>query len=77
MKLLSGRKLNVRFHGTEGSGGQDHGRAGGKDYGAITVAVGYYSRPSVIMDVPPDCFIQAGSGVNGVRLDLAKRRRWN
>jgi 16S rRNA (adenine1518-N6/adenine1519-N6)-dimethyltransferase len=46
---------------------------GGKDYGALTVAVGYYSRPSVIMDVPPDCFIPRPEVESTViRLDLYK-----
>jgi len=48
-------------------------KPGGKDYGALSVSVGYYSRPTVIMDVPPDCFIpQPGVDSTVVRLDLYK-----
>lgn len=32
-------------------------KPGGKDYGALTVAVQYYSVPQKVMDVPPHCFI--------------------
>lgn len=46
---------------------------GGKDYGALTVAVRYYSAPSIIMDVPPDCFIpQPDVDSSVIRLDLYK-----
>jgi 16S rRNA (adenine1518-N6/adenine1519-N6)-dimethyltransferase len=30
---------------------------GGKDYGALSVAVQYYSRPSVVMEVHPHSFV--------------------
>ncbi len=30
---------------------------GGKDYGALTVAVQYYSQPEIIASAPPTCFI--------------------
>jgi 16S rRNA (adenine1518-N6/adenine1519-N6)-dimethyltransferase len=30
---------------------------GNKNYGAITLAVKYYSEPEVVTDVPPNCFI--------------------
>jgi 16S rRNA (adenine1518-N6/adenine1519-N6)-dimethyltransferase len=30
---------------------------GGKEYGALSVAVQYYSRPEFVLEVPPDCFI--------------------
>jgi 16S rRNA (adenine1518-N6/adenine1519-N6)-dimethyltransferase len=30
---------------------------GGKDYGALSVAVQYYSKPAKAFDVPPHCFI--------------------
>lgn len=30
---------------------------GGKDYGALSVAVQYYSKPSVVFEVPPHSFI--------------------
>ena len=29
---------------------------GSKDYGALSLAVQYYAKPQVIMDVPPHCF---------------------
>lgn len=30
---------------------------GGKDYGALSVAVQYYSKPEMVFNVPPHCFI--------------------
>ncbi len=30
---------------------------GGKDYGAISLAVQYYTQPRIIAKVPPDCFM--------------------
>ncbi|MDO4265301.1 MAG: 16S rRNA (adenine(1518)-N(6)/adenine(1519)-N(6))-dimethyltransferase RsmA [Eubacteriales bacterium] len=30
---------------------------GGKDYGALSLAVQYYSSPEIIANVPPNCFI--------------------
>lgn len=48
-------------------------KPGGKDYGALSVSVGYYSRPTVITDVPPDCFTpRPGVDSTVVRLDLYK-----
>ncbi len=32
-------------------------KPGGKEYGALSVAVQYYSRPSVVIEVPPSSFI--------------------
>ncbi len=32
-------------------------KPGGKDYGALSVAVQYYAIPEKVMDVPPHCFI--------------------
>ena len=32
-------------------------KSGGKDYGALSVAVGYYSEPSVICKAEPHCFM--------------------
>lgn len=32
---------------------------GGKDYGALSVAVQYYTEPEIILDVPPRCFMPA------------------
>ena len=30
---------------------------GGKDYGAISLAVQYYAQPEIIANVPPNCFM--------------------
>lgn len=44
---------------------------GGKDYGALSVAVQYYSKPAIIMEVPPDSFIPAPEVYSSViRLEL-------
>ncbi len=44
---------------------------GGKDYGALSIAVQYYSKPVVIMEVPPDSFIPAPEVYSSViRLEL-------
>lgn len=44
---------------------------GGKSYGALSVAVQYYSRPEKIFEVPPHCFIpQPGVYSSVVRLDI-------
>lgn len=32
-------------------------RPGGKDYGALSVAVQYYTEPEIVFDVPPEAFI--------------------
>lgn len=32
-------------------------KPGGKDYGALSVAVQYYAQPEKVFDVPPHCFI--------------------
>ena len=32
-------------------------RPGGKEYGALTVAVGYFSEPELLFTVPPHCFL--------------------
>ncbi|MBR5338035.1 MAG: 16S rRNA (adenine(1518)-N(6)/adenine(1519)-N(6))-dimethyltransferase RsmA [Lachnospiraceae bacterium] len=44
---------------------------GTKDYGALSLAVQYYSNPTVVANVPPTCFIprpKVGSAV--IRLDI-------
>ena len=44
---------------------------GTKDYGALSLAVQYYSRPEIVAIVPPTCFIpqpKVGSAV--IRLDI-------
>ena len=46
---------------------------GSKDYGALSLAVQYYSNPYVVAFVPPNCFIprpKVGSSV--IRLDIYK-----
>ncbi len=44
---------------------------GRKDYGALSVAVQYYSNPVRIMDVPPHCFIpQPDVDSSVIRLDV-------
>ncbi|RCX18297.1 dimethyladenosine transferase [Anaerobacterium chartisolvens] len=46
---------------------------GGKDYGALSLAVQYYSRPRAVFDVPPHCFIpQPGVYSTVIRLDIFK-----
>jgi 16S rRNA (adenine1518-N6/adenine1519-N6)-dimethyltransferase len=46
---------------------------GGKDYGALSVAVQYRSVPKRVFDVPPHCFIpQPDVYSTVVRLDLRK-----
>ena len=34
-------------------------KPGGKDYGALSVAVQYYTEPEIVLDVPPRSFIPA------------------
>ena len=44
---------------------------GGKDYGALSVAVQYYSKPSVVLEVPPSSFIpQPDVDSSVVKLDI-------
>ncbi len=46
-------------------------KSGGKDYGAITVAVGYFSQPQICMHVGAHCFIpQPNVDSAVVRLDV-------
>jgi 16S rRNA (adenine1518-N6/adenine1519-N6)-dimethyltransferase len=48
-------------------------KPGGKDYGALSVAVQYYSRPERVFDVPPHCFIpQPEVDSTVVRLNVHK-----
>ncbi|MEN6316955.1 MAG: 16S rRNA (adenine(1518)-N(6)/adenine(1519)-N(6))-dimethyltransferase RsmA, partial [Clostridiaceae bacterium] len=47
---------------------------GGKDYGALSVAVQYYSKPSVVLAVPPHSFIpQPGVDSAVIRLDVYEK----
>lgn len=42
---------------------------GGKEYGALSLAVQYYTRPQVVMQVPPTCFLpQPKVGSTVIRL---------
>lgn len=44
---------------------------GSKDYGALSVAVQYYSKPAVVMEVPPESFIPRPEVYSSViRLEL-------
>ena len=46
---------------------------GGKDYGALSVAVQYYSRPEIVFSVPPDCFMpQPKVDSTVIRLNIYK-----
>ncbi len=46
-------------------------KPGGKEFGALSVAVQFYSRPSVVMEVPPQSFIpQPEVNSTVIRLDL-------
>lgn len=41
-------------------------KPGSKDYGALSLAVSYYSKPKIVANVPPNCFIprpKVGSAV--------------
>lgn len=44
---------------------------GTKDYGALSLAVQYYARPEIIMNVPPSCFMPKPTvGSSVIRLTL-------
>lgn len=48
-------------------------KAGGKDYGALSVAVQYYSRPEIVFNVSPHCFIpQPEVESTVIRLEIHK-----
>ncbi len=49
-------------------------KPGGKDYGALSVAVQYYSEPSIVMEVPPNSFYPAPAVTSAViRCDIRKK----
>lgn len=49
-------------------------KPGGKDYGALSVAVQYYSKPEKIFNVPPHCFIpQPDVDSSVIRLNTYKK----
>lgn len=42
---------------------------GSKDYGALSLAVQYYARPEIVVNVPPECFLpRPGVGSAVIRL---------
>lgn len=48
---------------------------GSKDYGALSLAVQYYSKPEVVAVVPPECFMPRPNVSSSViRLDLYEER---
>lgn len=48
-------------------------KPGGKDYGALSVAVQYYSEPQKVLSVPPHCFIpQPEVDSTVIRLSIRK-----
>ncbi|MCX7745284.1 MAG: 16S rRNA (adenine(1518)-N(6)/adenine(1519)-N(6))-dimethyltransferase RsmA [Clostridia bacterium] len=48
-------------------------KPGGKDYGALSVAVQYYSKPERVLEVPPHCFIpQPDVDSTVIRLNVYK-----
>ena len=49
-------------------------KPGGKDYGALSVAVQYYSEPSIVTEVPPDSFFPAPAVTSAViRCDVREK----
>lgn len=49
-------------------------KPGGKDYGALSVAVQYYTRPQIAFHVPPHCFIpQPEVDSTVIRLEVYKK----
>ena len=47
---------------------------GSKDYGALSLAVQYYSKPGIMLDVPPECFFPVpGVGSSVIRLDIYEK----
>ncbi len=50
---------------------------GGKDYGAITLAVAYYAEARVVMTVPPQAFFPAPKVMSAVlQLQMKDSRQW-
>lgn len=48
---------------------------GSKDYGTLSLAVQYYARPEIIMNVPPSCFMpRPGVGSSVIRLNRLEKR---
>lgn len=48
---------------------------GSKDYGMLSLAVQYYARPEIVMNVPPVCFMpRPGVGSSVIRLSRQEER---
>ncbi len=46
-----------------------------KDYGALTLAVGYFAEPYIVANVPPNCFMpRPGVGSAVIRLTIHKEK---
>ena len=41
-------------------------KPGTKDYGALSVAVQYYTKPDIVLDVPPKSFLPAPAVTSSV-----------
>ena len=41
-------------------------KSGTKDYGALSVAVQYYTEPDIVLDVPPKSFLPAPAVTSSV-----------
>ena len=53
-------------------------KPGGKEVGAITYSINYYTNPNIIIDVPRDCFIPAPNVDSAViKLDVLKEHKVN
>lgn len=73
MKLLEGgiRAKSMVFMVQKEVADRMNAKPGGKDYGSLSVAVQYYSRPSIVMEVPPHSFIpQPDVDSTVVKLDV-------
>lgn len=78
MKLLEGG-IGARiivFMVQKEVAGRMKAKPGGKDYGALSIAVQYYSEPSVVFDVPPQAFIPRPDVISSVmKLEIFDRPR--
>lgn len=49
-------------------------KPGGKEYGALTIAISYYGTPSIVYDVPPSSFVpEPGVNSSVIRIDLTQK----
>lgn len=46
---------------------------GNKDYGALSLAVAYYARPEIVLNVPPECFMPR-PGVGSAVIKLVRHK---